>query len=232
MENKSNFCEHCGEKLEKNEQFCSKCGKKIGGEAKDQAITNNNKEKKKMPVWAIVLIVIFSLFVIGAQFSDNEELSSEPNNNSNSSETNSQSNKKNNASEKTKKEYNRNETVIYKGVKYSVTNVKHSNGSEFDQPANGKEYIIVTIKIENKSDQKISYNPYDWKMRNSQGQEEDGAFTTIDSDTSLHSGDLAAGGVKEGTIVFEEPKNDSSLKLLYFDNSLFDDEETFAIIIK
>ncbi len=125
-----------------------------------------------------------------------------------------------------------NETAVYDGVNYTVTNVEYSNGGEWDKPADGKQYVIVTIKIENKSDSKISYNVYDWKMLNSQGQEDTESFTTIDSDTNLSSGDLAAGGTKTGTIVFEESKDESSLKLQYYSNSLFDENSTFEITIK
>lgn len=66
-----------------------------------------------------------------------------------------------------------NETAVFEDVHYTVTNVEYSNGSEYDTPADGKNYVIVTLKIENKSDEKISYNTYDWKMINSQGQEDD-----------------------------------------------------------
>lgn len=128
--------------------------------------------------------------------------------------------------------FNVNETAVHEGVNYTVTNVEYSNGDEWDTPADGKQYVIVTIKIENKSESKISYNVYDWKMLNSQGQEDDEAFSTIDSDTNLSSGDLAVGGTKTGTIVFEEPKDETSLKLQYYSNSLFDENSTFEIVIK
>jgi len=71
-------------------------------------------------------------------------------------------------------------------------------------------FVIITIKIENKSDSKIAYNALDWKMINSQGQEDGETFTTIDSDTNLNSGDLAPGGTKTGTIVFEQAQGESS----------------------
>lgn len=125
-----------------------------------------------------------------------------------------------------------NETAVYDDVNYTVTNVEYSNGTEWDKPASGNHYVIVTIKIENKSDSKISYNVFDWKMLNSQGQEDEESFTTIDSDTNLSSGDLAVGGTKTGTIVFEEPRNDTSLKLQYYSNSFFDENSTFEFIIK
>lgn len=131
-----------------------------------------------------------------------------------------------------KTSFNVNETAVFEDVHYTVTNVEYSNGSEWDTPADGKNYVILTLKIENKSDSKISYNTFDWKMINSQGQEDDEAFTTINSDTSLSSGDLAAGGTKTGTLVYEESKDETSLKLLYYSNSLFDENSTFEIVVK
>lgn len=125
-----------------------------------------------------------------------------------------------------------NETAVFEDVHYTVTNVEYSNGTEFDKPAEGKNYVIVTLKIENKSDSKISYNAYDWKMLNSQGQEDDETFSIVDSDNALNSGDLAAGGTKTGTLVYEELKDETSLKLLYYSNSLFDENSTFEIVIK
>ena len=125
-----------------------------------------------------------------------------------------------------------NETAVYENVYYTVTNVKYSNGDDWDTPASGNHYVIVTLKIENKSDSKISYNALDWHIINSLGQEDSEAFTTIDTDTNLSSGDLAPNGTKTGTLVFEQPKNDTSLKLLYYSNILFDEESTFEIVIK
>lgn len=136
----------------------------------------------------------------------------------------------NNGNNKTS--FNLNETAVFENVHYTVTDVEYSNGNEWDSPAEGKEYVIVTLKIENKSDSKISYNTYDWKILNSQGQEDDETIAIINSDTSLDSGDLAPGGTKTGTLIYEEPKNESSLKLLYYSNSFFDEESTFEIVIK
>ena len=135
-----------------------------------------------------------------------------------------------NGNEKTS--FNVNETAVYEGEHYTITNVSYSNGDEWNVPASGNNYVIISLKIENKSDSKISYNSFDWQIINSQGQEDDEAFTTIDSDTNLGSGDLAPNGIKTGTLVFEEPKNETSLKLLYYSNVLFDEEPTFEIVIK
>lgn len=97
----------------------------------------------------------------------------------------------------------------------TVTKVEKSAGSDFDQPKDGHEYVVVTVEIENAGDENISYNPFDFKMSNSQGQIVDQAFTTIDTNTSLQSGELAPGGKVSGTIAFEQPTGDPGLQLQY-----------------
>src|SRR5699024_1679941 len=97
----------------------------------------------------------------------------------------------------------------------TVTDVTKSSGSDFDKPKDGKEYVIVHVSIENNSDKEVSYNPFDFKMKNSQGQIESQAFTTVDSDTSLSSGDLAEGGNVSGTVSFEQPIDDGNLQLIF-----------------
>lgn len=134
--------------------------------------------------------------------------------------------------EEEKTDYTQGETVTYKGVEYTVTSVERSEGTEFDAPADGNEYIIVGLKIENKSEEKISYNGLDWQMINSKGQEDSEAFSIVNSDTALNSGELSAGGVKEGTVVFEQRAGDTGLVLTFYENILLDDEPAFKITLK
>lgn len=44
-----------------------------------------------------------------------------------------------------------------------------------------------------------------------------------------HCGNLNAGGVVEGTLVFEQPQGDTGLKLNYYNNSVFDEDASFKI---
>jgi hypothetical protein len=113
----------------------------------------------------------------------------------------------------------------------TVTMVKvvRSAGNSFDKPKAGKEFIIVTVLIKNGGTGTISYNPYDFKMRNSQGQQESQTFSTIDSDTALESGELAGGGTVQGTIIFEEPKGDTGLILVYQPNIFLEKHMAFKI---
>lgn len=104
----------------------------------------------------------------------------------------------------------------------TVTNVSKSNGEDFDKPKDGSEYVIVSVKIKNNSKEKVSYNALYFKMQNSKGQITDDAFTTVDQDKQLKSGELAPGGEVAGDVVFEEPVGDKALVLQY-QNDIFED---------
>lgn len=107
------------------------------------------------------------------------------------------------------------EIKLFDGVLITVTNVEKSNGNEFDKPRAGNEFIIAHINIVNGAKENISYDPFAWKLRNSNGQISEPSFTTIDKDTHLESGELAVGGKVSGTIPFEAPIGDQGLKLIY-----------------
>lgn len=124
----------------------------------------------------------------------------------------------------TNKVYAIGEEAKYKDVSITVTNVKRSNGGDFDKPKSGNEYVVVSLKIKNMGKNKISYNPFDYEMKNSKGQINNTGITLVNTDTALNSGDLAPGGEVEGSIAFEEPKGDNGLVLIYKGN-LFSDNE-------
>ena len=115
------------------------------------------------------------------------------------------------------------DNVDLDGTIVTVKGVEISSGGDFDEPKEGMEYVVVTVHISNNSNDKISYNPFDFQVQNSKGQITDMAFTIVDSDTSLESGELAIGGEVEGTIAFEEPIGDSGLILIYQPSFWFDD---------
>lgn len=132
--------------------------------------------------------------------------------------------------EPVKTSFKQGETATFDDVSYTVTKVKRSKGSEWESPKKGHEYVIVTLKIENKSDDVIAYNTFDWKMENSKGQLDGETFSTVNSDSALNSGDLKSGGTKKGTLVFEEPKKDKKLKLHYY-GSMLNDESQFHFVL-
>ena len=117
-------------------------------------------------------------------------------------------------------EYNQGDVATLGDSTVKVTKVEKSQGNDWDKPKSGKEFVIITVSIENKGTGKLSYNPYDFKLQNSQGQQESIAFTTTNNDTALSSGELVAGGKVSGTIAFETTKGDKGLSLIYSDSIL------------
>lgn len=163
---------------------------------------------KKWWFWLIAIIVVFAL----AGGSGDEEGATKVD--KEAQETSAPAEKENSAPH-VKEEFAVGEKVQLDDNVLTVTKVEKSAGSDFDKPKDGHEYVVVTVEIENAGDENISYNPFDFKMSNSQGQIIDQAFTTIDTNTSLQSGELAPGGKVSGTIAFEQPTGDPGLQLQY-----------------
>lgn len=104
------------------------------------------------------------------------------------------------------------------GATLVISNLKKSNGGEYDSVKPGNELVMVTVDIKNTGTENISYNEFDYKMKNSKGQITGGTSSSTNSANQLNSGDLAAGGTITGTLVFEQPKNDPDLTLVYTGN--------------
>lgn len=119
--------------------------------------------------------------------------------------------------------------VDFKNMRVSVDNVKKSEGSEWDKPSDGNEYVIVTVTLENISSQIQDYNPFDFKLQNGNGTIQDKSLTLIDNDTAMTSGQLAAGGKFSATIAFEAPIGDGELGLIYEPNWLLGDRTMISL---
>ena len=125
---------------------------------------------------------------------------------------------------KVKKENSQNETVTYNDIAYSITNVEKTKepSNDYSQPEDGYEYVKVTIKIENKSNKKASYNALNFQMVNSNNVQ-----ATM-HDIPLGSGELEAGKTTEGTIIWEQKQGETGLKIRYYENLLSDDIDDYA----
>lgn len=166
------------------------------------------------------LIIVVAIFAGGS-----DDSADEPEKVEDSEET-----KENNEEEQIEdKEFNVGEKVKLDGQVIEVTKVEKSQGGDFETPSEGKEYVIVHVSIENNGDDEISYNPFNFKMKNSNGQIEDEGFIMVDSDTSLSSGDLASGGNVSGTLSFEQPIDDDGLQLIFEPSFWGTDEILFNI---
>lgn len=122
------------------------------------------------------------------------------------------------------------EAVDFKNMRVTVDSVEKSSGDQFNKPSTGNEYVIVTITLENIDSEVQSYNPFNFKLQNGYGTIQDQAFTTINSETAMSSGELAPGGKFTSTITFEAPIDDEELGLIYEPNWLIG--ETAMISLK
>lgn len=195
------YCKYCGALVNKKLKYCPNC--------------HHQLKHPALKVIGIILAVLIGLGIIGSIFGIND--SENPNDNANTEKTEEV--------QEEKTVFGVNETANLNGVEYTVTNVERNGGFDYNTPEDGKEYVIVTVNITNNSDEKISYNPLDFKMVNAQGQEDDEAFV-VNLPNELSSGDLTAGGNVTGTLCFEEPAGDTELQLNLYNNGLFDDEPT------
>ncbi len=179
-------------------KMCKYCRSEIDKKAK--VCPNCKKKQPGIAKWIILGIV--AIFIIASIAGSNEENKKEKNR---------------------KKDFTQSEIATFKDVKYSIVNVEKTQGSsQFVKPKEGYEYVKVTVKIENTSDEKISYNALDWQMVNSDGQEDAFGTYTADDDVTLSSGELDAGGKIEGVLVWEQKIGDNNLRLRFYNNALFD----------
>lgn len=158
---------------------------------------------KKLWFWVIVAIIIIG---IGAAATGANDEPTKVDENDNSS-----------SSQQEQTEFKVGDVIAHDGKEITVKSIErnYDSGNQFIQPAEGKEYVKVNVYIENKSDDKISYNVYDWELQDSDGDIKSAAGLTYSIDDGLGSGDLAKGGKKSGALIFEVPKDDAGLELHY-----------------
>ena len=114
-----------------------------------------------------------------------------------------------------------NQSIRFDGITYNITNIKEVESTQYKKPKEGNRFVMVTIKMENYSKNKVKYSYRNWKMLNSDGEESARIFTPVNANTALYSGNLVVGGSKYGTLVFEEPKDDNNLYLQFYIIVLF-----------
>lgn len=168
---------------------------------------NSSNKESKAPVykkwwfWVIIVIVIAAIAGVG---------SSKPQ----IVGTNDGSSSQNTSN---KEVFSVGDIIAYDNKEITVVSVtrNYNTGNQFLHPDEGKEFIKVSVKIENKSNDKISYGTWDWEIQDSDGDIKSVAGIQYATDGALGSGDLAAGGKKSGDLYFEVPAGDTGLVLHY-----------------
>lgn len=163
---------------------------------------------KKAWFWIVIVIII----AIGGQSKQAEKVGENKN-----SESNGSSQIQNKESKKEEKtEFKVGDIIAFDGKELTVEKVERNWKSEktYIKPKDGKEYVKVSVKIENKSETEMNYNVFEFKVEDFNGAAERFDFQTYSLPDSLGSGNLVKGGKKSGSMIFEVPAG-SSLKLHY-----------------
>ena len=67
------------------------------------------------------------------------------------------------------KEFHMNQSIRFDGITYNITNIKEVESTQYKKPKEGNRFVMVTIKMENYSKNKVKYSYRNWKMLNSDG---------------------------------------------------------------
>lgn len=175
-------------------------------------ISSKTKSEKPFYKKAWFWIVIVVIIAIGSQYKQPEKVSENKNSGSNGSSQTQNSEKK----KEEKTEFNVGDIIAFDGKELTVEKVERNwnSGNAYLKPKDGKEYVKVSVKIENKSETEMNYNVFEFKAEDSNGAAENADMQTYSLPDSLGSGDLVKGGKKSGSMIFEVPAG-SSLKLHY-----------------
>lgn len=117
----------------------------------------------------------------------------------------------------TEKIFGMGDLITYNGIDYKVVKVETSEGNSYKAPKEGNQFLVVTVYMKNNTGDKVQYSYKNWTMSNSKGEEEKRIFTSVNVDTALYSGDLVIGGIKTGSMVFEQPINDPKLRMNFYE---------------
>ena len=138
------------------------------------------------------------------------------------------------------KVFDMNDIITYNSIDYKVVKIETSKGNNYKSPKAGHQFLIVTVYIKNNTGKKVPYSYENWTMSNSKGEEKKRIFSSINVDTALYSGELVIGGIKTGSMVFEQPINDPKLKMNFYElkkdedgNEVIDEaKRIFSISVK
>ena len=98
------------------------------------------------------------------------------------------------------------QTAATDKVSIKLNSVKDSNGSDTDQPEQGKKYVIANVTLTNKSDESMDYNELDFKFDNN-GNNTDPTSVTLNGVNCMGSGTLDKGASITKDVVGEVSQN-------------------------
>lgn len=185
------------------------------------------KEKKPFykRVWFWILAIIILFAVIGGALGENNEKS--PTNNDVKKIESSSKNETTESSDPLDQEFKVGDIVSYKGYEIKVNSVQYNDGTEYNKPKEGQQFVIVNVTITNNTNEKQTYNPFDYKL-NADGNSTDLMSYLPDVD-NLNSGELDPKASVTGNLI-GEANTSGSLKLQY--KASYWNDETVDINLK
>ncbi len=111
--------------------------------------------------------------------------------------------------------YELNEPAAFRSMEVTVTEVKHSGTLGFTDANNDTEVVTVYLTVKNIGEEKLLYDPENYRMANSMGQL---ISPHIDYDSLSYSAyyELLPGGRADIALQFEQPIDDPELELQYY----------------
>lgn len=226
------FCSNCGKELNENADICLNCGVVFNGNDSRTTDVNNGK-KKRMPGWAIALIIVSCLIpiivfglIIVLIFSI-PDVSMD---------------KAKEVHHRYKSEYEDNyivvsegtieDTLNYNGLSFTLNRVESFDSIGDDTSIDGDEYIVFFLDIVNNSEEvkKISMINFEGTSDFDSDIPEVNISDSIDGVNSISFVKrLSAGDKISGYVAFEVEKDWTSYELIYHD--LFDNTAiSFSVI--
>ena len=161
----------------------------------------------------IVVIVIIAVIVSSGGGSDDKDTATKVSGSAETSELASE--------EPAQTVFKIGDTASFDGYDISVNSIETNEGSEYEEPEEGKEFVVINLTITNNTEEKQSFNPLDFEV-NEDGVSSSAGFNYLHGVETLNSGDLDPGASITGNLV-AEVRSDATLKLRY--NPILSDQE-------
>jgi len=179
--------------------------------------TNKKPFYKQVWFWVVAIIVIIIVgAVVGSSGKDPKKVGEGDNSSSESSDNKSDDNKN----------FKVGDVIAIDDQEVTITSVErnYEPANEYVAVKDGKEFVKLNLQIKNTSSDKKDYNALYWTVEDSNGDIINYSSAMFaQADDELSSGQLAAGGTKKASLVFEVPKDDK-LKVHFKPNLILDRE--------
>lgn len=206
-------CKHCKSDMPFDAKVCPQCRKKQGGGCLKPVL--------------ICLVVFIGLGVLVSLSGDKPKKVETQNDNTQKTQDRAEDNVK---KESGKDTFGIGETAEMNDVQVTMTDYSESNGSEWNEPADGKIYVLVEFEIQNNSDSELaissalSFEAYadDYAANDSLGALMENKETQLD-------GSIASGKKMRGWVGYEVPVDWKKLEIHFTDNVWSSDKFKFEI---